>query len=310
MCASSGPPDQNASTVNKPPTGGCRLFAGHNGVLARTSASFGCDLDNPSTRAIIPPGNRPMTGCVSSHPWGGNTLHRHPFGLLLLAPVLFSAACPSDGSKGPSGTAYHCSGCAQVPEALAASDSLPSGRYKGVIVGDGVTGNIEVYIPADQTAESPIASLTVNGQESYINNGTQPTLEPVFYSAPVTLRMSLSATGEVTSATLTFKDGRQAIAIVQKELSTKLVEAFEGTWTTPAQMDGTVLTGNWNYVLQDGIVHGGYDGDDNGTVTGSEALTILTLTAPGGAGTRNDDGVSGTGTVAGTAITWTGKRTL
>ncbi len=237
-------------------------------------------------------------------------MHRQPFGLLLLAPVLFAAACPSDEAKGPTGTAYHCSGCSQVPEALAASDNLPSGRYKGVIVGDGVTGNIEAYIPADQTAESPIASLTINGQGSYINNGTQPALQPVFYSAPVTLRMSLSATGEVTSATLTFKDGKQAIAIVRKELSTKLVEAFEGTWTTPAQTVGTVLTGNWNYVLQDGIVYGGYDGDDNGTVTGSEALTILTLTAPAGAGTRNDDGVAGTGTVAGSAITWTGKRTL
>lgn len=236
-------------------------------------------------------------------------MYRQSMGLLLTL-VLFASACPSDDSKETTGNGYKCTGCDQAPTALASDDNLPSGRYKGVILGDGVTGNIEAYIPADQTAADPIASLTINGEGSYINNGAQPATAPRFYSAKVTLLMGLGATGEVSSATLTFADGKQAIAIVRKELSTSLVEIFEGTWTTTSLTDGAVQTGNWNYVLQGGIVYGGYDGDDNGSVTGTELLTIITLTAPVGTGTRDNDEVTGTLTVSGATSTWTGKRTL
>lgn len=232
------------------------------------------------------------------------------FGMLSLCLVVFVPACGSEEEPAGTPEGYSCSSCAKAPEALAADDNLPSGIYKGVIIGDGVTGTIEAYIPADQTVESPSASLWINGKGSFINNGTQPALRPKFYSLPVTLVLNLQATGQVSSAELTFKDGTVAQAVVVKELSTQLVEIFEGTWTAGASDAGAALTGVWNYVVQGGRILGRYDGDDAGEVEGTATGTTITLTAPVGTGTRNTDEVAGTTTVSDTAIAWTGKRTL
>ena len=90
----------------------------------------------------------------------------------------------------------------------------------------------------------------------------------------------------------------------------KLVEVFEGTWTTATLAGGTPETGVWNFVVQDGTAYGRYEGDDTGVVQGTAATTGLTLTSPAGTGTRNNDEVAGTVLVSGTTITWTGKRTL
>lgn len=193
-----------------------------------------------------------------------------------------------------------------TPAASPSFDQAQAGVYRGVIAADRASGTFEIRMRPQppSTAAAPAAAplfafslsrtgpggaageapALLGGGPGSASKSTSNTV--VYYSgtigeAPdqfkVRLNITLGPAGTVQK-TECMVDGAPAVAVTVKELSTRQVVTFEGSYT------GT-NSGTWNMIIAGQAafaVYASYDGADQGMVRGSRNANSLELTGPRG----------------------------
>ena len=227
------------------------------------------------------------------------------FSYVLLAMFLV-LACGSDDQ--PEEEPYVCGYCASSPEALPADDNRPTGIYKGVVTGDGISGTLKAEIATDEQTGS--CRMVVNGATldagSFSIDAVGPDSEYTFTAERYVFVLLLAPNGEVKDASVEL-DGASVNVDVAKEDSTTLVRCFEGGWS------GSGYSGVWNVIVAGETLEGTYDGDDYGSYTGTvsgNSATIYQGESELAQGTFSGDEASGSWSTSGVSGAWSGKRTL
>lgn len=201
------------------------------------------------------------------------------------------------------------------PEAIAANDNTQNGIYKGIIVGDDITGSYKLIINNTITTEAATAragdatddivlQLYYNGTYVIIT-GTETQVETdytyTFTNSTYTFTITISSTGSVNDSTgisLTVGGVEPDVSFnTLKEKSDSLVQAFEGTCsgsgtsTYGATTYTSSIDGVWNIII------------NNSQLKGSWKATVTT-TGGGVTDTSEDAGII-TGTQSNN--TWSGS---
>lgn len=166
--------------------------------------------------------------------------------LKMLLPVsvalLLTFGCKKKSTD--STTPYACATCVRTPQALAANDNSSKGIYKGVVIGS--TGTIMFDLANNGTtltALMVIDGVTVNLTSSVTWNAGQSYIAPftgTINGQAVSITFSVGATGGTpTVVTSSIPGHPNAAFTVVKELSSSLVEGFEGTYSTTRPETGT-----------------------------------------------------------------------
>jgi hypothetical protein len=231
--------------------------------------------------------------------------------VFILSALLFLVAC-GDDDKGP----YTCSECSDVPEAAAANNSSGKGIYKGSVVGSSGT----LILNIDNAGDGHIfGTLVIDGEEIPLE--TDATYATGFFGdfvgtmhteGDVQINFYVNAIGASIDVGTVVIPGHTDVTIqIMKELSTQLVEVYEGTFV--GDDDGTfnllILRddqgdGDW-YALSksNGITY--FEGymEGNGIYGGGGEFVIV--------GIVRGDNVNGDWEhISGGIGTWRGKRTL
>ncbi|HET8839206.1 MAG TPA: hypothetical protein VFM82_09480 [Flavobacteriaceae bacterium] len=245
-------------------------------------------------------------------------MKKTPFILPILLLVLSVISCgkDDDGSDNPP-TAYECETCPDQPAAKAAFDTNSGGIYKGIVIGS--SGTIVLNINNDNSEVTAI--LTIDGDVINLTS-TVAWTEGESYLAPftgtyngtdITVTFSVDATGENPVIVTSDIPGHpNAVFTIVKELSTMLVEGFEGTYSTTEPTSGT-----FNILLSRDINQWGGNARENGTnetteISGSISNNVL-IEDEGGqeVATLNGDVIDGESTDGdGYTLTVHGERTL
>lgn len=152
--------------------------------------------------------------------------------LFILNGTLISSCSKGDGNQEPT---YACLTCASSPDALAINDTSIKGIYKGIILGS--TGTISINI---QNGNNTItATLVLDGVSVALTSNVslvdgQPFIAPftgTLNGNPISITFSVGLSGSTPTMVSSSIPGHpNAIFILQKETSTSLIEAFEGTY--------------------------------------------------------------------------------
>jgi hypothetical protein len=241
--------------------------------------------------------------------------HKTHFTLLFLSIILLSVlSCKKD--KKDEVEIYTCATCKTTPDALAANNSLSKGIYKGVVIGS--TGTIKFDIANNGstiTAVMVLDGVTVNLTSSVSLVAGQTYTAPftgTLNGSPVSITFSVGSTGQTPTITTSSIPGHpNASFLLSKEVSTALMEAYVGTYSTT-----TSETGIFNIVLSRSVNlwgaiarkdGGSSNSFDNGTIVNNALINSNGTTV----GTLSGDALNGKFTGGnGIVITITGKRTL
>ncbi|MCW3127743.1 MAG: hypothetical protein JWO03_3401 [Bacteroidetes bacterium] len=236
--------------------------------------------------------------------------------ILVFALVLCISACKKSES-----TPYKCTTCSNTPKAAAANDHAATGIYKGVVVGSSGIITFDLFnTTSTMTAVMILDSQAVNltSTSTYVQG--QP-ISAVFTGtmngSPVTINFSCDAYGGNISVTASITGHPGAIILVMKELSTALIQCFQGSISGSSSS----YNGVFNLVLNTST--GTWGGEYNIPITGPSttggASTSSGVNCTGclGApssninGTLSGDYVSGTWNDGmGDTGMWSGTRTL
>lgn len=195
-----------------------------------------------------------------------------------------------------------------APEADATEDTSSGGVYKGAFVGSsGVVkitlqkGKFEVMITLDGVSKVLTTTALANWTTGQALNNID------FTNGDWKATFSVSANGGSPTLIIVIPGHTINVALV-KEISTKQVKAYEGTY------EGSD-SGTFNFVIKGeqllGVIRNSDGGMDGfyGTVSGN----TITIQGAGAVGTINGNSVSGTWQDLQNADnkgTWKGKRTL
>lgn len=139
---------------------------------------------------------------------------------------------------------YVCSSCATAPEALAEYDNSGKGIYKGVVIGSSGTIKFNLMNGTNEL----IATLVLDGDTIVLNSSItveegQTIIAPfngLYNGEEVSIVFQVSADGSnATVLTADIPGHGNAQFTVVKEISTALVEAFEGTYSKSNNETGT-----------------------------------------------------------------------
>jgi hypothetical protein len=247
--------------------------------------------------------------------------------LAVLACLLVAAFIISCSKKDTTDTTVTtgngCPTCSNIPIAAVANNTISKGIYIGVVIGS--TGTIKFDIANGGT--SATGTLVLDGVTINLISTNTPTAGSAFSAtftgklngADVSIKFSVDADGKNPIITLPIIPGHpSAQFFIAKELSTSLIEAYVGTYSSTKPETGTfnMLVNRTDRVWS--VIHSASGSTDvkgeSGTIVGLNLLdlngkTIATLS-------RNSSGldvVNGTfaGGGSGTEITTvTGTRAL
>lgn len=235
--------------------------------------------------------------------------------LSLIAFLFISLFSSCSDDSGP----YQCKDCADAPEANAANDTNGKGIYKGVLIGS--TGNIKFDIANNGTAITAVLEidgktvlLTATGSYD-ASTGFTGTFTGTMEAGAVSIQFTVTNTGAFTVGTVTIPGHPSVIFRIIKERSTKLVEAFEGTFKGGDNGTFNLVmirnndgVGEWGVIARsdsDKIFTG--EVQSNQLIGGAAGVVIV--------GEVGGDNVSGSweyviNGVSAAHGTWVGKRTL
>lgn len=207
-----------------------------------------------------------------------------------------------------------------TPEAIAAYDNSSAGVYKGILVGS--SGTIKVVILNGNGLVK--IYVTFNGYNDTLS--TTATLiagqlidNVLFTGSKMTMLFTTSSSGQDPSiSAITFTGYSTPIeAIIAKELSTRLVSCYEGTYTGK-NSENEVSSGIFNSIIFGNIIIGlaketGAISTEEieGSVSNNQISAQGTITT--GAvfqGSINGQNASGTWVNSDYSGTWTGQKTL
>ena len=236
--------------------------------------------------------------------------------LVSISVVISFSSCKKDDAKKES---YQCATCTAVPEAKAANDASSKGIYKGLVIGS--TGTIKFDIQNGGTSIK--AYLTIDGTAVELTSSLawvsgQPYIAPftgTMNGQAVSIGFSVSATGGSPSVTASNIPGHpNAQFVIEKEISSALIECFEGTYTTSKSEKGTFnillsrALGIWAGIHRE---DGGQDVEEMDGTIRSGKIVLSTDTGDIEMGTISNDEVGGKfKDEHGTTINFKGKRTL
>lgn len=237
--------------------------------------------------------------------------------LIILFGFAILAIAPGCKKSSTATTPYKCATCNATPQALAANNIISKGIYKGVVIGS--TGTIIFDVLNNGTtitAVMVIDGVSVNLVSNVTWTAGQPYNAPftgTFNGSPISITFSVGVTGNVPTVTASNIPGHPNMSFtVAKELSTSMIECFEGVYHTTRPEDGT-----FNIILSRTAGQYGAAGRANGgTSTSPSSGTVLsdnTLKDSNGTiiGTLAGDGITGTfSDGGGNTVTITGHRTL
>ena len=216
------------------------------------------------------------------------------------------------------GSSYKCADCVDGPEANAAYDQTGQGIYKGVVIGS--SGTIKFDIAnSDNTVT---AHLVIDGDEALLTlvtgtyspeTGLESAFTGTLNNQTVAISFIISPTGEIELTSVNIPGHPDVMFTVVKELSTQLVEAFEGTYQGDAAGTFNLLVlrdeegdGSWYAISRSTETNGYYEGtiDDDGLAgIGGPIIVVGEVKGDNIKGSWQNTDNNGTGT-------WTGKRTL
>ena len=236
---------------------------------------------------------------------------------LIALSLLFSIFAFSCKKNSSSVAPYKCATCTTTPQALAANNTSSKGIYKGVVIGS--TGTIIFDVLNNGTTITAIMvidGVSVNLVSTVSWVAGQPYAAPftgTYNGAAITINFSVGVSGSNPTVTASGIPGHPNMSFtVGKELSTSLIECFEGTYHTTHPEDGTfnlILSRTAGLYGAAGRANGSTSNSpSNGTVNADNTLkdsngtVIGTLSGDGITGTFNDGG--------GNTVTITGHRSL
>lgn len=225
-------------------------------------------------------------------------------------------ACSSDDSE-KEGEAYVCDTCPQSPDALAVNDNSVKGVYKGIFIGS--TGTVHINI---QNGSNTItATLVIDGDTIVLTSNVevvegQTLVAPftgMYNGSPVSVTLSIgSGGGNPTMVSSDIPGHPNAVFELYKETSTSMIEAFEGTYSTTNDQQGT-----FNIILSRSLGLWGGIARENGEAETSHVDGTVdadgTITEENGTEMGDIDGDQLSGTFQdgnGATVTITGYRTL
>lgn len=234
--------------------------------------------------------------------------------------LFFSLACMAlalNSCKKTSSTPepYRCTTCKSTPTAVAANDNSSKGVYKGVEIGSSGT----IMIDIANTTSAITASMVMDGTTvNFTSNATvisgqtfTGTFTATINGQPATFTFSVAANGNMpTIGSYTIPGHNSMSFVVYKELSSALVSAFEGTYSTTKPETGTfnllIQANKWTAISRKS------DGTNNsslgGTVVNNELINsnpVVTM------GKVSGDVVTGSFIDSdGKKVTVDGRRTL
>ncbi len=172
---------------------------------------------------------------------------------LALLIVLFMSNCKKNTATTDTPTTFKCTSCTTTPEAQAANNTSTKGIYIGVLIGS--TGTIKFDIANSGTSITGIMiidGVTVNLTTSTaIVSGQKysAVFTGLLNGSSVSVTFSINADGTNPVITLPSIPGHpNAAFLLNKETSTSLIEAYNGTYSTTT---GTTVTetGTFNMLL-------------------------------------------------------------
>lgn len=171
-----------------------------------------------------------------------NNMKKQLISFLLLFLFVFTITSCKKTDSTP--TPFKCATCHTTPDALAANDNSSKGMYKGVMIGS--TGTIQFNLlngGTTITAILVIDGVTINLSSSVTWVNGQAYVAPftgTLGGSPVSITFSVNNDGTNPIITSSNIPGHpNASFVILKELSTSLLESFEGTYHTTKPKDGT-----------------------------------------------------------------------
>ena len=159
---------------------------------------------------------------------------------------------------------YVCASCNDTPDALAVNDASVNGIYKGIVVGS--TGTISINI---QNGSNTItATMVLDGVSVLLTSAVsvvdgQSYVAPftgTYNGSPISITFSVGMGGATPTVVTSDIPGHPSATFeIYKETSTSLIEAFQGTYTTPSK------TGVFNIVLSRALSRWGGIAKEDGT---------------------------------------------
>ncbi len=233
---------------------------------------------------------------------------------LLTGMSIVSFSCSKDDDKVNS--VYVCASCNDTPEALAVNDASVNGIYKGIVVGS--TGTISINI---QNGSNTItATMVLDGVSVLLTSAVnvvegQSYIAPftgTYNGSPISITFSVGLGGATPTVVTSDIPGHpNATFEIYKETSTSLIEAFQGTYSSPSE------SGVFNIVLSRALSRWGGIAKENGTTQNDEvggsinASNQLIEENGTNVGTINGDVISGSFVDENNeTITVQGSRTL
>jgi len=228
--------------------------------------------------------------------------------------LVLSVSCKKDSTPGDP---YKCTTCKTTPDALAANDASSKGVYKGVVIGSTGTiyfnianngSTINAVMVLDNVSTTLTASVSWVAGISYVSPFTG-----TINGSPVVITFQVDANGQnPVILTSSIPGHPSAQFTLVKELSTSLIECFEGTYTSTRPETGT-----FNLLLSRSLGRFGGSSRETGSTT-SEDIDEGTIDASGnlisnGQPMGHLDGDVITGTFhdsQGNAVTINAHRTL
>lgn len=210
---------------------------------------------------------------------------------------------------------YSCATCHNTPDALAANDNNGKGVYKGVMIGS--TGTIQFNLLNGGTAITAtlvIDGISVNLTSSIAWVNGQAYVAPftgMLNGSPVSITFNVGSDGTnpiITSSNIPGHPNSSFVLL--KELSTSLIESFEGSYHTTKPKDGTfniILSRNLKVYYAIARENGMTATDNshgtviNNNVTDVNGTTIGVLSGDAMSGNFKDGGNN--------TVTLTGRRT-
>lgn len=201
--------------------------------------------------------------------------------MVLLVLSIFSSSC----SKDDGGSAkYECATCVNTPDALAENDNSAKGVYKGIVVGSSGTLSIDIQNGSNTiSAVMVLDGTTINLTSSVSYVAGEPYVAPftgMYNGAAVTLTFSVGLTGlNPTMISSDIPGHPNTVFTIYKELSSSLIEAFQGTYTKTGDSGGTfniLLSRGLNLwgVIAKGNDSGSEANETNGTINSSNELIV------------------------------------
>lgn len=196
-----------------------------------------------------------------------------PMAILLLLVV---ASCGKDDGPSEDTSIYECATCSDLPVANVAYDNNSGGIYKGIVIGS--SGTIVLNINNDGSEVTAI--LTLDGDVITLTS-TVAWVEGQSYVAPfngtyngqnISVTFSVDANGEnPVMVTSDIPGHPNAVFTIIKELSSLLVEGFEGTYSSTSGESGT-----FNILLSRELGKWGGNARENGSNETSDISGTIT----------------------------------